>query len=49
MMIWMLILKNKALCQILLMLVKEFYICLMKALNGTRLFSAFFEANDVLF
>ncbi|MCD5509381.1 hypothetical protein LOB12_10175 [Lactobacillus delbrueckii subsp. lactis] len=37
-----------ALCQILLMLVKKSYICLMKALNRTRLFSAFFEANDVL-
>ncbi|MCT3468210.1 hypothetical protein EFR58_05630, partial [Lactobacillus delbrueckii subsp. bulgaricus] len=29
-----------ALCQILLMLVKKSYICLMKALNRTRLFSA---------
>ncbi|WP_260282619.1 hypothetical protein, partial [Lactobacillus delbrueckii] len=28
-----------ALCQILLMLVKKSYICLMKALNRTRLFS----------
>ncbi|WP_259686074.1 hypothetical protein, partial [Lactobacillus delbrueckii] len=34
--------KKTALCQILLMLVKKSYICLMKALNRTRLFSAFF-------
>ncbi|MDF4030586.1 hypothetical protein P3S54_09885 [Lactobacillus delbrueckii] len=42
------VIQKMALCQILLMLVKKSYICLMKALNRTRLFSAFFEANDVL-
>ncbi|WP_260274022.1 CRISPR-associated endonuclease Cas1, partial [Lactobacillus delbrueckii] len=31
--------EKQALCQILLMLVKKSYICLMKALNRTRLFS----------
>jgi len=31
------------------MLVKEFYMILIKALNGTCLFGAFFEADGILF
>ena len=42
-------LDNSALCQILLMLVKEFYMILIKALNRTCLFGAFFEADVILF
>jgi len=41
--------RKMALCQILLMLVKEFYMILIKALNGTCLFGAFFEADGILF
>ena len=43
------LLEDLALCQILLMLVKEFYMILIKALNRTCLFGAFFEADGILF